>query len=406
MTSSTGDSSLPGSASGPASYVGRVLGDRYQLLSIVGQGGMGAVYEAIQLDLGRRVAVKVLFDADPNALARFRQEAFASASLNHPHVVQVTDLVVVEGSPPFIVMELLAGESLASLLERGPIEMRRAIRLAAQTLAALAEAHRAGVIHRDVKPSNIFLVKMPHETDHVKLLDFGIAKLLDAGGFRTATGLMVGTPAYMSPEQARGLPPDPRTDVHAMGLILFEMIAGRRAFPERDVPALLTAVCTVVPPRLDAIMPEVPRALADILVAATAKDPSKRFATAEAMGSALSPWLLATGRPNIMASAPPPAVVTSPPPHSPAPAPHVGAGSTVYEPAAPAALLPATPYAARTPYQPIVVPDDALSNNTTRKKRRTAPPRSRLPIFLIALAATVFGAIVAFVAALAYLGRL
>lgn len=402
----------------PESFLHQIVGDRYQLLELVGRGGMGAVYEAIQLDLGRRVAVKVLLDVDADALARFRQEALASASINHPHVVQVTDLVVTEGSPPFIVMELLAGEPLSALLDRGPLPIGRAVRIASQTLAALAEAHRAGVVHRDVKPSNVFLVAMPDATDHAKLLDFGIAKLVDAGGYRTATGLMVGTPAYISPEQARGLPLDARADIHAMGLVLFEMIAGRRAFTERDVPGILTAVCTIAPPRLDVLVKDVPRALADVVARATAKIPAQRFSSADDMAAALAPWrqyaeqtheqqqhtalLAPSGTARVAAPA------------------HVGAGSTVYEPPAPAALarvmppsapriplpMAALPHGSRSPYVPIVVPEERSTHGTTRTKKRSGKRTSGLPVFLIALAATLFGAIVAFVAVLAYLGRL
>jgi serine/threonine protein kinase len=407
--------------------VGRVLRDRYQVLDLLGVGGMGAVYEAVQLDLGRRVAVKVLSDVEPNAVARFHQEAIASAAMSHPHVVQVTDFVVAADgeSPPFIVMEVLKGESLGILLKReGRLGIERAVRLAAQTLSGLAEAHRIGIVHRDVKPSNVFLVRMPHGTDHVKLLDFGIAKLLDGGGFRTSTGVRVGTPAYMAPEQVRAGAVDARTDIHAVGSILFEMIMGRRAFPQRGVPDIMTAVCNVNPPRLDELLPDVPRALADIVATALAKDPAHRFASADAMTAALSPWLTASGRPVVITHAH--AHAHASPPVSAGPtalqqtAP-LGRAGTLYERPSPAAfgtapppttttILPPAFPATWTALPPTLTtssfssgPPPAVAFSAPPPPRQRVRAASRAPVLVFALIATMVGAGIAILATLAIL---
>ena len=225
---------------------GTLLGGRYRLRSLLGRGGMGSVYAAVQEDLGRSVAVKILdplLACDPGQLERFRREALASAALGHPNIVQVTDFSAPTNTqPPFLVMELLAGQSLGQLLDReSVVAPQRIAFIASQLLSALGAAHAAGIVHRDIKPDNVFLVSTSAFHDLVKVLDFGIAKLAtEEGGARlTGTGAMLGTPAYMAPEQARGAVVDHRADLYAVGATMYQALAGRLPHDAPSFPAML-----------------------------------------------------------------------------------------------------------------------------------------------------------------------
>jgi serine/threonine protein kinase len=191
--------------------VGTVVGgDRYRLLALIGRGGMGAIYEAEDLQLHRRVAIKALRAGTRDGLERFRQEAFATAQLGHPHVVPLLDFIT--DPEPYMVMELLVGQSLsARLAQEGPLSPTSACYVAMQVLSALEAAHARGIIHRDIKPSNIFLVKSPVTAHFAKVLDFGIAKILEHDGPPIShVGEMIGSAPYMSPEQIHGDTVDPR----------------------------------------------------------------------------------------------------------------------------------------------------------------------------------------------------
>ncbi|HUP21393.1 MAG TPA: protein kinase [Thermoanaerobaculia bacterium] len=237
--------------------IGRTLG-HFRVTAKLGEGGMGAVYRAKDLRLGREVAVKVLpeaFAADPQRMARFEREARVLASLSHPRIAGVHE-VGQEGELRFLVMELAPGETLADRIARGPLPVREALELAAQIAEALSAAHARGVVHRDLKPSNV-QVGPGGEVGEVKVLDFGLAKAVasesldsPADGTRSPTlpyqatraGTLLGTACYMSPEQARGKPVDQRADLWALGCVLYEMLAGRRAFPGETVSDMLAAV--------------------------------------------------------------------------------------------------------------------------------------------------------------------
>jgi serine/threonine-protein kinase len=271
--------------------VGRTLGQRYRLDRVLGVGGMGAVFEATQLDLGRTVAVKVLLDVDPRGIARLRQEALTAGSLSCPHVISIFDFQAPDGEPPFIVMELLPGHSLAKLLHHEPTLMAsRAARIASQMLIGLEAAHRAGVVHRDVKPSNTWLVFGPGIDEHVKVLDFGIAKTLGGGAsLHTTTGSVLGTPAYLAPEQLRGEPLDARVDIHAMGVVLFEMLTGARPWRGESGP-IYVEILERHPPPVHLLTPGIPHELSRIVARALAKTPADRFARASDMRMALEPF--------------------------------------------------------------------------------------------------------------------
>lgn len=276
---------------------GTVLGHRYRLVRLIGHGGMGSVYEALQTDLGRRVAVKVLdtrLSFEAAHVERFRREAHAAAMLGHPNIVQVTDFQSNPGEPPFLVMDFLDGQSLAQRIERhGCIDARHAALVGVQVLDALGAAHRAGIVHRDIKPDNLFLVQVPAVGEIVKVLDFGVAKLSDAppsSAPLTATGAMLGTPAYMAPEQARGAAIDARADLYALGASLYHALAGTMPFTANSAPALLFAIVEQMPPPLVQLRPDLPHALVAIIERAMAKDPAARFQSADEMRAALAPF--------------------------------------------------------------------------------------------------------------------
>ena len=272
--------------------IGRLLDERYRVTKLLGRGGMGRVYDAVQVELGRRVALKVLapeLAKEPTILERFRREAIAAAMLGHPHIVDVTDFVVPKQGPPFLVMERLVGEGLMDVLQQGGmLEVERAVRITVQLLDALQEAHEAGIVHRDLKPANVFLVALAAGQEMVKLLDFGIAKLRDAGGKGrlTAVGEMVGTPRFAAPEQLKGGEVDARTDVYGAGVLLYGMLTGRPPFPGPTAD-LIRAVLEDDPPDVRVINPAVEPALAAVVQKAMSKRSADRFASAREMIDAL-----------------------------------------------------------------------------------------------------------------------
>jgi eukaryotic-like serine/threonine-protein kinase len=273
--------------------IGVEIEGRYRVESELGAGGVGTVYRAVHLKLDRHVALKVIqerFGKSRELLQRFEREARALAALSHPHIITVTDYGV-HDEMPYLVMELLEGSTLDALLREGPLEPDLALHIARQLLSALEFSHDTGLVHRDVKPSNVFLQSVPGARPHVKLLDFGLARFLDPGAHRglvTRAGQVVGTPAYMAPEQIGGGGPTPGTDVYSAGIVLFEMLAGRPPF-DGDAQEILRQHLLVSLPALGAVCggrvasPE----LAALLVRATAKRPAERFAHAGEMARAL-----------------------------------------------------------------------------------------------------------------------
>ena len=247
--------------------VGTVLHGTYEVTGLLGRGGMGAVWTASHLRLpGKRVAIKVLHQASSNdeSYARFRREAEIATRIGHPNIIEVLDWnTLPDGKTPYLVLEYLNGESLASRLMRGPIPVDQALAIVRQIGSALHAAHRAGVIHRDLKPDNIFLCPTDsggHVTDHVKVLDFGISKIRDSTTVQTQEAKLLGTPQYMAPEQATGKNAeiDERTDVFALGAIVYEMLAGRPAFNGDNLAAIVFKVVYEHPDPLDKVVPAAP----------------------------------------------------------------------------------------------------------------------------------------------------
>lgn len=254
---------------------------------------MGMVFEAEHVRLKRRLAVKVLAQhlaKDAHALARFNREAEIISQLQHPHVVQVTDFDTTEAGEPYLVMELLAGESLASRLERERcLPIVDAVRIAYQVSSGLAAAHSANIVHRDLKPANIFLTQVAGQGVLVKLLDFGISKRTGAGKGLTGEYDILGTPDYMAPEQALGKTAhvDHRGDQYALAVITYEMLAGRTPFAGDDVMEVLRQVISAEPPPLQHLAPHVPGEACEVLRRALSKDPDQRFASITEFAAAL-----------------------------------------------------------------------------------------------------------------------
>jgi serine/threonine-protein kinase len=278
--------------------IGRKLDGRYDVIARLGEGGMGVVYRGRQVHLGRFVAIKVLHQdtaAAADGRRRFQREARALSELAHPNIVPVTDSGIDDGLP-FLVMELLQGKTLSELLREGPLPLWRALDIVRQTLRGLAFAHGKGIVHRDLKPANVFLQALSEEDDHVRLLDFGMVKFLERSSSKatadtlTRVGVVVGTPAYMSPEQAKGGPADARTDVYAAGALLFELVAGRRPFVEETAEAVVIAHLTRPVPSLAKVRPGLGASAAmlqPVVERAMAKKPAGRFKDAAAMLVAL-----------------------------------------------------------------------------------------------------------------------
>ncbi len=271
---------------------GEILAGKYRIERLLGEGGMGAVYVVTNTVLQKRVAMKVMserFAAVPAAVERFLREAVAASRVSHPSIVQVFDAGEHEGAP-WIAMEMLEGESLGERLERGPMSVQEVLDMADGVLSALAEVHDDGIIHRDLKPDNIFLARRRSGGWVPKVLDFGVAKDMSDGQLSklTATGAVVGTAHYLSPEQAKGLPDiDARADVYAMGVVFFEALSGRMPYEAETITQLIAKMFTEAPMRLDQVAPGVPPPLVDVVSTCLEQDWDKRFQTARALLGAM-----------------------------------------------------------------------------------------------------------------------
>ncbi|MCA9600635.1 MAG: serine/threonine-protein kinase [Polyangiales bacterium] len=276
--------------------IGEIIADRYLITRVIGTGGMGRVYEARHQGVRTKVAVKVLHPhlLDTRAVVdRFVSEARTAGSLGHPRIVRFLDAGRTESGLPFLVMDYLEGHTLsAELREVGALSVERAIEIAVQVASALDAAHRNGVVHRDVKPGNIFLVAGSDPGVDVRLLDFGIAKATDATTGMTQTGSVFGSAHYTAPEQMKDASRvDARADVYSLGIVTYEMLKGERAFKERDILALaaeLASTTGAVLPRIDTVRRDVRAHVAVAIDRAVRRDPGQRFISAEAFARALT----------------------------------------------------------------------------------------------------------------------
>jgi serine/threonine-protein kinase len=271
--------------------VGRVFLGRYQVISLLGEGGMGKVYLARQLDLDRQVVVKVMHDhvaADPKFCDRFQRETLLTARFQHPYAVTVYDASLNDPQGPCIIMEYIRGIPLDQLMEKngGRLSPARAGRLLGQLCEVLQAAHKEGIVHRDLKPANLMVIDADTPYEKIKVMDFGLAKLLDPPSFKqvsvTGVDFAVGTPAYICPEQVRGEAMDHRGDIYSVGVLIFEMLTGRTPFAGNSSMDILLAHATENPPSFADVgaADVVPPAVEKVVQSCLAKDPSQRPASA------------------------------------------------------------------------------------------------------------------------------
>jgi serine/threonine-protein kinase len=264
-------------------FVGKVIDGRYEIQQRVGEGGMGVVYKARQMSIDRVIALKMLnqqMAGDQTWVQRFYNEAKACSRLQHPNTIRMFDFGQTQDGRLFMTMEFLDGVSLRDALQKGPIAPQRVVKILIQCCASLAEAHSIGIIHRDIKPDNVFLLNMAGSPDFVKLLDFSVAKLLEGDRMKTQAGVVFGTPQYMSPEQGRGLPLDARSDLYALGVLAFEMLTGNVPYnDDNPMTVIQMHLHGAVPPMPDSV----PYSVQSIVRRAMEKDPSRRYQSAGEM---------------------------------------------------------------------------------------------------------------------------
>lgn len=319
--------------------IGDRIDGKYEIVRLLGEGGMGAVYEGLNTRIHRRVAIKVLHASvagNDEAMKRFEREAQAAGRIGSEHIVEVLDLGDLPGGERYMVMEFLEGEPLSARIARGRMAPREIAPLIANMLAGIEAAHRAGIIHRDLKPDNVFLLS---RGDFVKIVDFGISKFNAMGSefSMTRTGAVMGTPYYMAPEQAKGgKDVDHRVDVYAAGVILYQAVVGAVPFDAGTFNELLFKIVLETPPSISKVVPDIDPAFVAIVERAMARDLSERYASAAELQAALTNWLggafIPAGR-TVSAGTPLMPLVTSTSQNI-----EVG-GATMFEPSAGGTLL-------------------------------------------------------------------
>jgi serine/threonine-protein kinase len=404
-------------ATAPEARLGLVIDERYQIVELLGSGGMANVYRAEHVRTRAPVAIKVLhqeFSEHSEVLQRFQREAQAARRIQHPHVIAASDIGRLSDGCMYLVLEYVQGRDLSWVLhEAGVFPPERATKIALQVAQGLIAAHQAGIVHRDLKPDNIMLVQRDADPDFVKVVDFGIAKLTQARGQAlTALGSVFGTPEYMAPEQARGGQIDHRTDLYTLGIVLYEMLSGATPFADEHLPQVIIGQISKPPPPLPST---IDADLAALTLQLLAKDPKARIQTAQELADRLQSILarIAPDHPALNAAAAPPSPAsvanvsnppsnrTPPPRPSPAvtPAPAPAGWAPVDNPAAP---LPAAPYAPLPP--PPVAPPLAHPPPPPPAVPITveAPPPTTKTAILFALVVLLAGALVIALALLAF----
>jgi len=283
--------------------IGAVVDGRYEVMSVLGEGGMGIVYAARHRALGKRFALKALrkdLASDGETAARFMQEARTAASVSHPGLVEITDFGKLPTGQPFFVMELLEGESLANLIRRGgPLPAARAVGIVRQVAEALGAAHELSIVHRDLKPDNIHVATDEQARDRVKVVDFGLAKVIGASRL-TRAGMVFGTPHYMSPEQAMGEATDHRADIYALGVVMYEMFTGRVPFEADSYMGVLTKHMYMAPtPPSQIVGTEKLGALEEVTLRCLEKKPDNRYASLRELVADLDRVLTLTSEPRV-----------------------------------------------------------------------------------------------------------
>jgi eukaryotic-like serine/threonine-protein kinase len=326
-------SSSPAALAARASraLVGTLLGGKYRLRGILGEGGMGTVFDALHEGLGNQVAIKVLHQSQvhkKDAVQRFHHEARAAARIGHPNICEVHDVGTLDDGRPYLVMERLVGITMADRIKAmGGLPFQEALDTLTQVLSGLHAAHEKGIIHRDIKPENVFLSERVGCPPLAKILDFGVSKAMSqhaqSSGFSdvevTRTGVVLGTPYYLAPEQAKGERNlDARVDLYACGVLVYEALTGRRPFRAQNYNALLIAILTTTPRPIREIRPDIPPGFGRVVEKAMARDPDERYQTALSLQAALQPYSHnPLARRSVAPSRPPPRIPTGFPPPAP-----------------------------------------------------------------------------------------
>lgn len=293
--------------------IDQVVADRYRIVRKLGEGGMGAVYEGVHELINRRVAIKCLhaqFAASPDILARFHREALAVTAIGHENIIDVTDMGRMADDTVFMVLEYLDGRDWAhDIIDTGAQPLGKVVHITSQICDALTAAHEQGIVHRDLKPQNIYLLQRKDDPFFVKVLDFGISKVLDGsaeatgGGGLTATGTMLGTPHFMSPEQAQGKKDiDHRSDIYSLGVMIFQALTNNFPFDSTAIPALITMIVLDDPPPVRSFRPDLPEAVEQILNKMLEKEPGDRFADCAEVKAALRPFAQVFEHPTLITS--------------------------------------------------------------------------------------------------------
>jgi serine/threonine-protein kinase len=273
--------------------VGRTIAEKYEILKLLGEGGMGAVYLAKHTQVGKRFAIKLLheqFAHHAEMVARFMREARAAGEVGHDNIIEIYDIGKETSGAVYMVMEVLKGSSLEDVVQAQPIQVPLATYILLQVLSALEAAHAHGIIHRDMKPDNVFLTTIAGQANFVKVLDFGIAKIKETEGGHglTQTGTMMGTPYYMSPEQAKGSKDiDHRTDLYACGVMFYQMLTGKFPFEAPNIPALLVKITSEEPVPVEQHDPRIPPEIAAAIRRAMEKEADDRFQSAGEFADAI-----------------------------------------------------------------------------------------------------------------------
>ena len=383
LAMSTSDRSVPVS-------VGETIDGKYRVDHVLGAGGMGVVLAATRVQLGQRVAIKFLLPSAlevPGARERFTREARAAARLGSEHVVRVMDVGALASGAPYMIMEFLEGCDLGKLLQnKGPLPIDDAVDYVMQACDALAEAHGAGIVHRDLKPTNLFLATRPNGSSSVKVLDFGISKVAkrDNELSLTKTSDVIGSPIYMAPEQIRSSRDvDVRTDMWALGVILYELLTGHVPFPGMSVPQLCSMVLEQQPDPIDRYRPEIPFELAAAILRCLEKDPARRFQSVAELTQAIFPFTPGPAASGLARSrtARPPFTLAQPPLQRDDPSGQFGA--TLVGPSTPPSS-PGTSHPS-SPWAPLYSPPAALTPpaaNDRTDRYRSVPsisPASAVP---------------------------
>ncbi|HEX4457204.1 MAG TPA: protein kinase, partial [Polyangia bacterium] len=380
---------------GKTDLVGQVLADRYRVLRLIGEGGMGQVYESQHVNINKRFAIKLLrpeIVSNPEAVARFRQEAWSASSIGHDNIIEIEDFATLPSGAVYLAMEFLSGQSLAERMRVEPkLTFAESLELCLQVGSGLGAAHEKSIVHRDMKPENIFLAQK-HGRVIAKILDFGIAKVSGADGNKslTRTGTIFGTPHYMSPEQALGRALDHRSDIYSVGVIMYELFTGRVPFEAESFMGILTKHITTAPIPPRQLSPALSADVEAVILKAMAKEPDERYQTMEELSSDLA----------IIAETHAPELLSRPLPGRtpsggmgaarPTPLPALQRPASGITPIAAAAPLRATPTSGQ--------PSTAVSGPMAAATEADAPPKSRAGAIIGGLVALALagGAIVFF----------